>query len=221
MFLSRIIITNDDIIRYRNPKDERLTEIANILNVSFNSIKKYDYNKPIDLIYTLMWLEELIPNYYINFSDVPNINELYIVTMLHNQRVLKLDINPMYMLRWRIEEYFRAKKQNYDFENFRIRSLKGINVLNKILTCVMLHNGILAEKINKKLLVIKIIEASKSLKNKLLVWYGQISSGIREILKRAHTGIKEWQNIEERKKFKQLELMNSSFKNGKVVKNEF
>ena len=52
----------------RNPKDERLTEIANILNVSFNSIKKYDYTKPIDLIYTLMWLEELIPNYYINFS---------------------------------------------------------------------------------------------------------------------------------------------------------
>lgn len=45
----------------RNPKDERLTEIANILNVSFNSIKKYDYNNPIDLIYTLMWLEKLIP----------------------------------------------------------------------------------------------------------------------------------------------------------------
>ena len=42
----------------RNPKDERLTEIANILNISFNSIKKYDYTKPIDLVYTLMWLEE-------------------------------------------------------------------------------------------------------------------------------------------------------------------
>ena len=113
----------------------------------------------------------------------------------------------MYMLRWRIEEYFRAKKQNYDFENFRIRSLKGINVLNKILTCVMLHNGILAEKMNKKLLVIKITEASKSLKNSLLVWYGQISRGIREILKHAHTGIKEWQNIEEREKYKQLKLL--------------
>lgn len=71
----------------------------------------------------------------------------------------------------------------------------------------MLHNGILAEKINKKLLVIKIIEASKSLKSNLLVWYGQISSGIREILKYAHTGIKEWQNIEEREKYKQLKLL--------------
>lgn len=65
----------------------------------------------------------------------------------------------------------------------------------------------MAEKINKKLLVIKIIEASKSLKSNLLVWYGQISSGIREILKYAHTGIKEWQNIEEREKYKQLKLL--------------
>lgn len=71
----------------------------------------------------------------------------------------------------------------------------------------MLHNWILAEKINRKLLVIKIIEASKLLKNKLLVWYGQISSGIREILKYAQAGIKEWQRIEERDKYKQLKLL--------------
>lgn len=135
-------------------------------------------------------------------------NPMYLLTdMKVKNKVEVIKYAKMYMLRWRIEEYFRAKKQNYDFENFRIRSLKGINVLNKILTCVMLHNGILAEKINKKLLVIKIIEASKSLKNSLLVWYGQISSGIREILKYAHTGIKEWQNIEEREKYKQLKLL--------------
>ena len=135
-------------------------------------------------------------------------NPMYLLTDMkvkNKDEVIKY--SKMYMLRWRIEEYFRAKKQNYDFENFRIRGLKGINVLNKILTCVMLHNGILAEKINKKLLVIKIIEASKSLKSNLLVWYGQISSGIKEILKYAHTGIKEWQNIEEREKYKQLKLL--------------
>lgn len=135
-------------------------------------------------------------------------NPMYLLTDMkvkNKDEVIKY--SKMYMLRWRIEEYFRAKKQNYDFENFRIRSLKGINALNIILSCVMLHNGILAEKINKKLLVIKIIEASKSLKNNLLVWYGQISSGIREILKYAHTGIKEWQKVEERSKYKQLELL--------------
>ena len=112
----------------------------------------------------------------------------------------------IYMLRWRIEEYFKSKKQNYDFENFRLRSLKGINNLNNILTCVMLHLGILTEKMNEKLLVIKIIEASESLKNKALVWYGQISKGISKILDHANTGIKDWLKIEVRDKYKQLSL---------------
>lgn len=116
-------------------------------------------------------------------------------------------IAKIYMLRWRIEEYFKAKKQEYDFENFRLRNLEGINNLNLILSCVMLHLGMLAEKMNKKLLVIKIIEASESLKKKALVWYSQISKGIRNILKYAHTGIKEWQDIEERCKYKQMQLL--------------
>ena len=112
----------------------------------------------------------------------------------------------IYMLRWRIEEYFKSKKQNYDFENFRLRNLKAINNLNLILTCVMLHLGILTEKMNVKLLVIKIIEASESLKNKALVWYGQISTGISNILKYAQVGIKDWFEVETRSKYKQLEL---------------
>ena len=39
-----------------------------------------------------------------------------------------------YMNRWRIEEYFKFKKQEYNFENFRVRTLKAINNLNKMLT---------------------------------------------------------------------------------------
>ena len=57
----------------RIPKDARLKELANIFNVSINSIKRYDYKNPIDLFYTLMWLEEYIPNYQIDISKVPNI----------------------------------------------------------------------------------------------------------------------------------------------------
>ena len=32
----------------RNPKDDRTLEISKILNISFNAIKKYDFNNPID-----------------------------------------------------------------------------------------------------------------------------------------------------------------------------
>lgn len=112
----------------------------------------------------------------------------------------------LYLSRWRIEEYFRGKKQEYDFENMRVRTLKAMNNLNMFLTMHLGYIAMLADKIDRKLLVIKIIEVSKSLRNKVIVWLSQIARGIKEILKYCHTGIKEWQGIEERDKYKQLEF---------------
>lgn len=112
----------------------------------------------------------------------------------------------LYFSRWRIEEYFRAKKQEYKFENIRLRTLKGINNLNLFLTIHLGHINKLAEEINRKLLSIKIIEASKSIRNKVIIWTSQFARGIKKILSYAHTGIKEWQKIEIRDKYKQLAL---------------
>jgi len=106
----------------------------------------------------------------------------------------------------RIEEYFRGKKQEYDFENMRVRTLKSMNNLNMLLTIYLDHIGILVEKMNKNLLIIKILYASKSLKEKSVVWISQISRGIKEILKLAHEGIRKWQHIEEHLEYKQLSL---------------
>ncbi len=112
----------------------------------------------------------------------------------------------LYFYRWRVEEYFRSKKQEYEFENMRVRTLKAMNNLNLMLMIQMGHLGMLIEDMNKKLLTIKIIERSKSLKRKVLVWLSQISKGIKNILSYAKTGIKEYEKIEKRKKYKQLEL---------------
>lgn len=112
----------------------------------------------------------------------------------------------LYFYRWRIEEYFRSKKQEYEMENFRVRTLKSINVLNFLLTIHMGHIGKLVESMDKKLLVMKIIERSQSLRNKIIVWINQIARGIKEILKYARSGVKVWQEIKEKEKYKQLEL---------------
>lgn len=112
----------------------------------------------------------------------------------------------LYLSRWRIEEHFRGKKQEYDFENMRVRTLKAMNNLNMMLTIHLGYISMLVDKMDKKLLVIKIIEASKSLRRKIIVWLSQISRGIKEILKYCHTGIKEWQDIEQRPEYKQLQL---------------
>jgi len=113
----------------------------------------------------------------------------------------------LYLSRWRIEEHFRGKKQEYDFENMRVRTLKSMNTLNMMLTIHLGYMAMLSDKIDKKLLVIKIIEASKSLRGKIIVWLSQMARGIKEILKYCHTGIKEWQKIEHQEKIKQLQLV--------------
>lgn len=144
---------------------------------------------------------------------------LIIVYGLSEEKPMKLLINieikekedvikvvRLYLSRWRIEEHFRGKKQEYDFENMRVRTLESMNNLNMMLTIHLGHIAILADNMNKKLLTIKIIYASKSLKDKAVVWLSQIARGIKEILKYAHNGIKEWKQIEIRDKYKQIEL---------------
>lgn len=54
----------------RNPKEDRTKIIADILKVNYNAIKKYDYKNPIDVIYTLMWLEELMPVIKVDLEDI-------------------------------------------------------------------------------------------------------------------------------------------------------
>ena len=112
----------------------------------------------------------------------------------------------LYLSRWRIEEHFRGKKQEYDFENMRVRTLESMNNLNMMLTIHLGHIAMLADKIDKNLLTIKILYASKSLKEKAIVWLSQIARGIKNILSFAHSGIKEWQDIEVKEEYEQLSL---------------
>lgn len=106
-----------------------------------------------------------------------------------------------YLDRWRIEEYFKFKKQEYNFENFRVRTLKSINNLNKMITYAIGLIALLSEKIGKREFVNKIIKESKSLKEKVYLWFYQLARGIYNILSMARTGIRDWQNIRKTKQY--------------------
>ena len=113
-----------------------------------------------------------------------------------------------YLDRWRIEEYFKFKKQEYNFENFRVRTLKSINNLNKMLTYTIGLIALLSEKIGKREFVNKIIKESKSLKQNVYLWFYQIARGIYNILSKAKCGIRDWQNIRKTKQYDgQLSLL--------------
>ena len=100
----------------RNPKDDRTKEISKILNVSFNAIKKYDFKKREDIIYTLLWIEELIPNYQIELISNSNLygnNNLNIDDFLDEWEKMRLKRKKRYIS---YEEYIDWKL-NYSNES--------------------------------------------------------------------------------------------------------
>lgn len=121
------------------------------------------------------------------------------IPIRNKEDVIKIVRN--YMNRWRIEEYFKFKKQEYNFENFRVRSLKSINNLNKMLTYTIGLIGLLSEKIGKREFINKIIKESKSLRDKVYLWFYQLARGICNILAMAKTGIRGWINIRKQKEY--------------------
>lgn len=123
-----------------------------------------------------------------------------------NSKEEAVDILRTYMSRWRIEEYFRFKKEEYGFENIRVRSLRAMNNINKFLSYAITFSGLLIEGMDRKLLAIKALLHSKAIKKKIRFWYYQMTKGIREILKHARRGIRDYLNIEVRCRHKQLSL---------------
>ena len=107
-----------------------------------------------------------------------------------------LKVARLYFSRWRIEEYFKFKKQEFNFENFRVRSLKSINNLNLLLTYTIGFISLMCKKLEKNMFAQEIIKESHSLKDKVYLWFYQMARGIYNILKNAKIGIKEWQNIQ-------------------------
>lgn len=66
------------------------------------------------------------------------------ITIKSKEDIIK--IARCYLNRWRIEEYFKFKKQEYKFENFRVRTLNAINNLNMMLTYTISLIGLLSEQ---------------------------------------------------------------------------
>lgn len=97
-----------------------------------------------------------------------------------------------YMSRWRIEEYFRFKKQHFGFENFRVRSLIAINNLNALLTYAIGLLGFLAEKLQTSKLSRRLIHNSKALRKDIQFYYYQLAEGVLSTLAHAKVGIQGW-----------------------------
>ena len=61
----------------RNPSKARLNELSNILLVNNNLIKQYEFKSVSDIIYFLLWLEEMFPKMRIDLGTNDKIINLF------------------------------------------------------------------------------------------------------------------------------------------------
>lgn len=110
-----------------------------------------------------------------------------------------------YFSRWRIEEYFRCKKQMFQFENFRVRKLTAINALNFYITLCMAFLTHMSIKSETNALKVSIIQKADPIKEKVQFCYYRLAKGIRGILSYAKEGIRLWFQTK-RPAYRQLRL---------------
>lgn len=97
-----------------------------------------------------------------------------------------------YFSRWKIEEYFRCKKQVFQFEDFRVRKLKAINALNFYVTLCMAFLARISMDPETNALKVSIIKAADPVKEKVFFCYYRLAKGISGILSYAKEGVRLW-----------------------------
>ena len=117
--------------------------------------------------------------------------------MLATNRPLKgkddvVKVTRDYLSRWRIEEYFRFKKQGFGFENMRVRSIRAMNCLNTLLTYAITFLALIKHKKHTHKLKVCVMEHADPLRKNVLFYYYQMAKGINIVLSHARTGIKKY-----------------------------
>lgn len=114
---------------------------------------------------------------------------LLITNLRSDDKRLCTTVCKVYLMRWRIEEYFKFKKQGFDFENLRVQSLKAIRNLNLLLTVAIGYIADISGKSENIKMSAEIIEISKRLFCVPNFIYYAVADGIFEVLKTVKSGI--------------------------------
>ena len=109
---------------------------------------------------------------------------------LSEKKKLCMIATKVYLMRWRIEEYFKFKKQQFELEDLRVMSLQSIRNLNLFATLVTGYIGIMSCEKDDTIFMLKLKECSKRIFDvPKFIFYGLVYA-IERVLARTHSGIK-------------------------------
>ena len=181
-------------VKYKG-KTENILEVANKFKGKY-ALKFKDKNgRKIDVKISIIPIElcefqgvplNLVVVY--GFGEIPM---MLITNLDSDDKRICVTVCKVYLMRWRIEEYFKFKKQCFDYENLRVRSLKSIRNLDFLLTMAIGYISKLSDKDDTMILRLEVISASKRLFDVSIFLYYSIVDGIFEILKYTKRGISE------------------------------
>jgi hypothetical protein len=112
------------------------------------------------------------------FHEDPNEPFILITNRKTENKEACVQIVKDYLSRWKIEEYFKFKKQNYQLENVRIRKFNALKNINNFLTLVIGFIGLLQQQIYSR----AIICLAKPIKEKVAFDYYRLHAGLAELL---------------------------------------
>ena len=119
------------------------------------------------------------------FSDKPM---LLITNVFDNDDAICKSIVKCYLLRWKIEEFYRFKKETFNFEDIRVMSLKAMNNLNLLLNILIGFLSMKSTAGHDKPIIVSLINQVKRIyepKN----WLYSVCSGIAVVFAIANTGL--------------------------------
>jgi IS4 transposase len=133
---------------------------------------------------------QLFLNVVYGFGKKP----MYLLTNCRSREELHTVIAKMYLLRWRIEDHFRFKKQQFNFEDFRVRSLTAIRTLHQLVTILTGYLGLLSNEKDSVMTCIlrevaKPVPRHKKRAAKKILHY-EIAAGFAWLLRKTNANLK-------------------------------
>lgn len=93
-------------------------------------------------------------------------------------------------MRWRIEKYFKFKKQQFELEDLRVMSLQSICNLNLLATLATGYIGIMNSEKEDTIFMMELRECSKRIYNTPKFIFYALGYAIRRVLAGTRSGIK-------------------------------
>ena len=98
-------------------------------------------------------------------------------------------IAKVYLLRWRIEEYFRFKKQQFELEDLRVMSLQSIRNLNLLATLAVGYIGLTASIHKESISLAELKECSKRIYEMPKFIFYALGYAMERVLSMSRSGI--------------------------------